>query len=131
MTNYEKFNEIFGETNGKVKAAVAWLDAEYKGPVTMTEREKFLEWLDEQPFVRYEEYDSTGDAIYIYDTNDDQPLLRVSNFDKVPGKVFVRIDGLCGVNPISYVKDIVQKASNKGIDKVFGLDGLYNSIFGR
>lgn len=131
MTNHEKFIEIFGETNGAVKASEEWLEKEYAGPVTMTEREKFLDWLDEQPLVRYEEYDSTGDAIYIYGTNDDQPLLRVSGFDKVPGKVYVRIDGLCGDKPLSYVKDIVRTASNKGIDKVFGLDGLYDSIFGR
>ena len=132
MTNHEKFIEIFGETNGAVKASEAWLKREYTGPVRMTEREKFLEWLDEQqPFVRYEYYSSTGNAVYIYSTNDDKPLLRVSDFDKVPGKVYVRIDGLCGDKPISYVKDIVRKASNKGMDKVFGLDGLYDSIFGR
>ena len=41
MTNHEKFIEIFGETNGAVKASEAWLEKEYTGPVTMTEREKF------------------------------------------------------------------------------------------
>lgn len=131
MTNHEKFIEIFGETNGAVKASEEWLEKEYVGPVTMSEREKFIDWLDKQPFIRYEEYDSTGDAVYIYSANDDQPLLRVSDFDKVPGKVYVRIDGLCGDKSLRYVRDIVRKASNERIDKHFGLTGLYNEIFGR
>ena len=124
MTNHEKFIEIFGETNGAVKASEAWLEKEYTGPVTMTEREKFLEWLDKQPFVRYEEYDSSGDAVYIYGANDDIPLIRVSDFDKVPGKVYVRIDGLCGDKPISYVKEAVLKASSERMDKFFNRFGL-------
>lgn len=124
MTNYEKFIEIFGETNGKVKASEAWLNSEYTGPVRMSEREKFLEWLDDQPLVRYEGDNLRGDVIYIYSTNDDQPLLRVSDFDNVPGKVYVRIDGLCGYKSIRYVKDIVRKASNKGIDNAFGWEKL-------
>lgn len=131
MTNHEKFIEIFGETNGAVKASEEWLEKEYTGPVTMTEREKFLGWLDKQPFVRYKEGDLSGDVIYIYGANDGKPLLRVSGFDNVPDKVYVRIDGLYGYKPISYVRDIVRKASNECIDKHFGLDGLYNEIFGR
>ena len=66
MKNYEKFIEIFGDTGEEVKASKEWLGKEYIGPVAMTERKKFLEWLEKQPFVRYEEYDSTGDAVYIY-----------------------------------------------------------------
>lgn len=131
MTNHEKFIEIFGETNGAVKASEEWLGKKYVGPVTMTEREKFLEWLNKQPFVRYEEYDSKGDAVYIYGTNDDKPLLRVSDFDKVPGKVYVRIDDLCGDKPLSYVHEIIRKASRERLDQAYGFDCLYNSIFGR
>lgn len=131
MTNYDKFIEIFGETGEEVKATKGWFAKEYTGPVHMTEREKFLEWLDKQPFVRYKEGDLSGDVIYIYSANDGKPLLRVSGFDNVPDKVYVRIDGLCGYKPLSYVRDIVRKASNECIDKHFGLDGLYNEIFGR
>lgn len=44
--------------------------------------------------------------------------------DKVPGKVYVRIDGLCGDKPLSYVKEAVLKASSERMNKFFNRFGL-------
>lgn len=132
MTNYEKFIEIFGETGGDVKAVPSWLAKEYKGPVTMTEREKFLGWLNKQPFINYKVGESPDDAIYIFLNGSKRPLIRVSDFDKVPGKVYVRIVGLCGDKPLSYVKEVVSKASSERMDEHSDFfNALYNEIFGR
>lgn len=127
MTNYEKFIEIFGETNGAVRASEEWLGKEYVGPVSMTEREKFLEWLDEQICIRY----TTGcDTDYIYVKDDkDKPIIMVSDFDVKPGFVYIRIDGLCGWKAILEVKEIIRKVSRERLDGEF--DCLWNSIFGR
>lgn len=132
MTNHEKFIEIFGETNGAVKASEEWLGKEYVGPVSMTEREKFLEWLEVQPFISYKEDDSKGDVVYIYCSDDKTPIIRVSDFGKFPGTVYIRIDGLCGDKPLSFVKEVVMRASSERMDKHLDFfDGLYNEIFGR
>ena len=135
MTNHEKFIEIFGETNGAVKASEAWLEKEYTGPVTMTEREKFLEWLDEQVCIRYVDYhgvEPVPDTDAIMVKNDkNYCIMRVSDFGEKPGFVYVRIDGLCGWKRISDVKEIIRKASHERIDHEFGFDKLYNEIFRR
>lgn len=74
--------------------------------------------------------DSKIEAYYV--ASDDQPLIRVSDFDKVPGKVYARIDGLCGDKPISYVKEVVSKASSERMDEHSDFfNALYNEIFGR
>lgn len=127
MTNHEKFMEIFGDTGEEVKATVKWLGKEYKGPVHMTEKEKFLEWLDEQICIRY----TTGcDTDYIYVKDDkDKPIIMVSDFDVKPGFVYIRIDGLCGWKAILEVKEIIRKVSRERLDDNF--DYLWNSIFGR
>lgn len=127
MTNHEKFIEIFGETNGAVKASEAWLNKKYVGPVHMTERENFLGWLQEQAFISYEE---SGDKIFVKDV-DGNPIVRVSDFGTTPGYVYIRIDGLCGTKSIKFVKEAIRKASNECMEKKFGIDSLFSDVFRR
>ena len=120
MTNLEKFKEVFGDTGDNVKAKPSWLDKEYNGPVTRTEMDKFIDWLETIPYVRYEvkhagfdtHIGSSDKSVYIYDL-DKNPIIRVSNFDSSRDDAYVRYEGLCGKMPVSKIKEIISKATSK------------------
>ena len=111
MTNLEKFKEVFGDTGNDVKAAPSWLAKEYSGPVKRTEMDKFIDWLESIPCVRYEVKHSNK-SIYIYDLNKN-PIIRVSDFNSVTESAYVRYEGLYGEMPVTKIKEIISKASSK------------------
>lgn len=134
MTNYEKFREIFGETACEVKCSPSWLAMEYKGPVVLTERNKFITWLNTLRFVKYEI--AKNNCIYITDRKGNA-IMRVSGLDDpqmVDGEkcAYIRWGGLVGYKSIDGVKDIIVEHERKEINgSVFNFDSLYNEIFGR
>lgn len=134
MTNHEKFIEIFGETGEDVKAAPSWLAKEYNGPVVITERNKFIKWLDTLHYIKYEI--ARNNCIYITDRKGNA-IMRVSGLDDpqiVDGEkcAYIRWGGLVGYKSIDGVKDIIVEHERKEINgSVFNFESLYNEIFGR
>ncbi len=129
MTNGEKFREIFGDTNGCVMATEDWDKAEYRGPVHLTQREKFIKWLDKEPGVTYRL--AENDGVYVHSVVNNEPIIRVSDFDRECGRVYIRWDGLTGYKSIDVVKEIIKKAERGAKGDPFGVDSLYESIFGK
>lgn len=132
MTNYEKFREIFGETAGEVKCSPSWLAMEYKGPVVLTERNKFITWLNTLRFVKYEI--AKNNCIYITDRKGNA-IMRVSDLDNptiIDGKkcAFIRWDGLTGYKAIDDIKEIITRHESEAFDGMLDWDSLYNEIFG-
>lgn len=133
MTNLEKFKEVFGDTGENVKAAPSWLGKEYEGPVTRTEKDKFIEWLNTLHFVKYEL--AKNNCIYITDRKGNA-IMRVSDLDNptvIDGKkcAYIRWDGLTGYKAIDDIKEIITRHESEAFDGVFSFDSLYNEIFGR